>query len=119
MLYNLDGDEMDGVPSKRQTAFNRWRGRLSDQQYQRIVDAVNSYIDGKDYFISSFIPGQDWVGTVYEPIEAACDHNRESSSYFFGLIVWLTVIERADEWIFKMADKNTEDIMGTTYFKKR
>ncbi len=120
MLFNIDGDEMRGIPVSRREAFDRWRGKLSDPQYNSIVDAINDYIDQSGGgFTSSYIPGRDWAGTVYEPLESACDNHRESSKYFFGLIVWLTVINRNDEWYFMMADKNADDTLGTKYWRKR
>lgn len=120
MLFDMNDNEMEGIPEKRREASNRWRGKLSDEDYVNIVAAINEYIDGSGgNFTSSYIPGPDWAGTVYEPLEAACDYDRESSGYFFGLIVWLTVIERSDKWHFVMADKSADDALGTKYWRKR
>jgi hypothetical protein len=62
---------------------------------------------------------KDWIGTVYEPLYYARHQNQEHAGWFFGLIVWKALIERDDAWYFKPSDKDGDDVLGTTYFRKR
>ena len=60
MLFDMDDNEMEGIPEKRKEAFNRWRGKLSDEDYKSIVAAINRYIDrSSGSFTSSHVPGAD------------------------------------------------------------
>lgn len=56
--------------------------------------------------------------TPFQPLYIACNKSVEQSALFFGLIVWVTVMERQDDWYFKPADKEAEDIIGMTYFHR-
>ena len=41
---------------------------LSASDYQNVIDALNQKVDLSDINTSSWIPGNDWTGTVYEPL---------------------------------------------------
>ena len=67
MLYSLDsGSEITSIPHRHD--FDRWRRGLSDSEYKAIVDELNSRINGTEIQTSSWMPGADWAGTVFEPI---------------------------------------------------
>ena len=120
MLYSLDDKEITDIPKRRQREFNMWRSNLPDSDYEAVVEAINEYINAVDSdkpFVSSFIPGSDWTGTVYEPLYIACGRSVEQAGWFFGLIVWQVMIDHPEEWVFKPADKDG-DILGTTYWRK-
>lgn len=120
MLYSIDDKLITDIPRRRQADFNAWLSNLVDSDYDAVVDAINEYVDGvppDKPFVSSFIPGSDWTGTVYQPLYIACGQSEEQSGWFFGLIVWKVMIDREEDWMFKLADKE-DDILGTTYWRR-
>src|SRR5437773_4011963 len=79
---------------------------------------LNSRISGDEIHTSSWMPGTDWSGTVFEPIYSAaclCDH--DSSAKFFGLILWEVVKDHDKTWSYWRYDKNGIPIKGLTYFR--
>ena len=120
MLYSLDDKEITDIPKRRQREFNMWRSNLVDSDYEAVVEAINTYVDAvppDEPFVSSFIPGSDWTGTVYQPLYIACGQSEEQSGWFFGLIVWQVMIDHPEGWLFKLADKE-DDVLGTTYWRR-
>jgi len=118
MLFSIDDKQMSGIPRSRREQYNAWRSNISDGNYNSIVDSINDYVDNHDYFTSSFIPKAIWGDEPCRPLLDACYQNEEHAGFFFGLIVWLTIIHHPEEWVFKLADKDTDDIFGTTYWKR-
>jgi len=117
MLYSIDEDKpINYVPHERN--FRIWRSRLSDPEYQAIVIELNSRISGNEVQTSSWIPGSDWSGTVWEPIYTkACQGNETESGLCFGLIVWVVMMERPEAWAFGRYEKDGIPIRGLTYFR--
>ena len=67
MLYSIDtGKYVEKLPHKKE--FDRWMKNLSASDYQNVIDALNQKVDLSDINTSSWIPGNDWTGTVYEPL---------------------------------------------------
>ena len=63
------------------------------------------------------MPGNDWAGTVYEPLYYACGRNETQSGLFFGLIVFKVLMERTDYvWGFGRFEKDGVAIRSMTYF---
>ncbi|MDD3137755.1 MAG: hypothetical protein PHX08_02135 [Lachnospiraceae bacterium] len=116
MLYSVDtGKYVGKLPHK--TDFNRWMKKLPISAYQRIIDELNTKIDASDINTSSWIPGANWNGTVYEPIFHACDDNKDASGLFFGLILFYLLMTRQDVvWGFGKYEKDGKPIRGITYF---
>ena len=130
MLYSIEQDgykAMNHVPHKED--FDRWMSNLSRDDYDRIYGELHSVFDessrkrdegsnepGAGVETSSFIPGSDWTGTVWEPIWHACERDVDRAALFFGLIVWKVVMEHPDPWAFGryLTDRG---IQGTTYFR--
>ncbi|MGO8703782.1 MAG: hypothetical protein ACLQVA_08175 [Candidatus Brocadiia bacterium] len=117
-LWSLDEKKIGAIPRRRQKQFQIWKSRVNPAQYQAVVAAINDHCDTHPVFTSSFIPGSDWTDTVYEPLYEACQGDQEHAGWFFGLIVWETMIRRPEKWYFKPAEKDSEDVLGMTYFKK-
>jgi hypothetical protein len=117
MLFNINDVEMRHVPHQQEYA--EWMAQLSNVDHDAVVSAINAYIDPRDWFVSSFIPGQDWTGTVYAPLYAACRQSKKHSGWFFGLICWQTVIYRTDSWYFDEADSSFDGILGKKYWRKK
>lgn len=116
MLYSINsGKYIEKLPHKKE--FYSWMKNLPAQDYQKIVEALNNKIDESEINTSSWIPGSNWTGTVYEPIYHACGDNEEAAGLFFGLILFNLLMERQDAvWGFGRYEKNGVPIRGTTYF---
>lgn len=117
MLYSIESDSyIDWIPHRQD--YDRWRDGLSDAEYQAIYDELYSRIDGSQIETSSWIPGSDWTGTVFQPIyEKACQYDERASAKFFGLILWHAVLEHDDVWAFGRYKLGDVPIEGLTYFR--
>lgn len=117
MLYSIDsGEIIKEIPHKKD--YLRWRSRLTEAEYQAIVDELNSRIDGGEIHTSSWIPGDDWAGSVFDPIyQKACDQNPSESGLCFGLFLWVVLHEHDETWAFGRYEKDGIPINGLTYFK--
>ena len=80
--------------------------KLSAEDYKAIIDELNSRIDGSDINTSSWIPGNDWTGTVFQPLYYASNKNIEASGLFFGLLLFDLMIQRIDVWGFGRYEKD-------------
>lgn len=98
--------------------YDAWKKQLSPAEYEAIFDELDRRISTGDIHTSSWIPGADWIGTVFQPIyETACHHDEEAAAKFFGLILWHVMLERDEAWGFDRYEKNNVPIEGLTYFK--
>ena len=116
MLYSVDsGTYIKSLPHKRQ--YDAWRKRISDNDYDAICEKLMSYFDQSEVNTTSWIPGNDWTDTVYEPIYHACGDNAESAGLFFGLIVFKMLMDNDERvWSFGRYKKDEIPIKGMTYF---
>jgi len=117
MLYSIDSESfIDTIPHRPD--YDRWRKRISDTDFDAICDELNSRIGGKEIETSSWIPGADWTGTVFQPIyEDACDYDATAAAKFFGLIVWKVFRDHDDTWSFGRYKLRDIPIAGLTYFR--
>jgi hypothetical protein len=117
MLYSIEeGKIINYIPHESDYQF--WHDQLSDSEYQAIVDELNNRIDGTDIQTSSWIPGSDWTGTVFDPIYSkACSNNVTESGLCFGLFVWVVMMNRPETWAFGRYEKDGIPIRGLTYFQ--
>lgn len=118
MLFSVDDTQnpIQHIPHHRE--YRVWRSRLSETQFQRIVTKLNSMIDSDEVHTSSWMPGSNWRGTVFEPIwNIACRGNDAAAALCFGLILWEVMMLRPDEWSFGRFEKNGTPIEGMTYFR--
>ena len=116
MLYSIDsGKYVSRIPHKKD--FDKWMKNLSDEDYKKIEDELNSKIDENDVNTAGWLPGDDWRGTVYEPIYKVCAKNVTQSGLFFGLIVFNILMNREDKvWGFGRFEKDGKQIASMTYF---
>ena len=117
MLYSIDsGSYITNVPYRRE--YEVWRGRLSDAEFQAIYSELHSRIDGSQIETSSWIPGANWEGSIFQPIyDMACQQDEAASAKFFGLILWKVVMEHKQVWAFGRYEKDGVSIEGLTYFR--
>lgn len=119
MLYSVpDLGRITHIPHSRD--YQHWRAaldRTDPQAYRRIHDWLDSRFETHEVDTSSWIPGADWTGTVFEPIYHACGENPEVAALFFGLLVWQVVMDRDDCWSLGRYEKEGIPIRGMTYFR--
>lgn len=116
MLYSIDSLKfITGNP--HQDFFDQCRSKLTDAEYDAIVHELNQRISGDKVHTSCWMPGSDWVGTVFEPLERICGGDRDASGRLFGLIVWKVFQDRPDTWSFGRYEMNNLPIKGMTYFR--
>ena len=117
MLYSVDScSYVENIPHARD--FDIWRSRLTDSQVAAIRDELRSRIDDDEILTSSFIPGNDWSGTVFQPIyEDACRCDAEAAARCFGLFLWAEMMEHPDVWGFGRVPVRGVEIQGMTYFR--
>lgn len=117
MLYSIDtGKIIKKIPYFQD--YKKWRNRLTDAEYTAIYEELRSHILGSEIETSSWIPGSDWTGTVYQPIyDKACDQDVNTSAKFFGLIVWHVFMEHDEWWSFGRFQLGNIPIDGLTYFR--
>lgn len=81
MLYSVP--DLKGIESVPRTVEYRRGCTVLDevdlQAYQRIHDELHARSDGREVDTSSWIPGSDWTGTVFQPIYEACGEDQRSS----------------------------------------
>lgn len=108
MLSSINYDLVKTVWHK--PFFDASKSRLTLEAYQLMVDELNKIVQNSidtksDIVVSSFIPGSDWSGTVWDPIYSkACGNDEEYSAKFFGLLVCQVLIDREETWYFIKQD---------------
>ena len=90
---------------------------MSNHEYDAIYRELNTLISGDKIHTSSWIPGSNWSGTVYAPIYQAANQDEELAAKYFGLILWVVVIEHHDTWSSGHYEKDGIPIKGRTYFR--
>ena len=87
MLYSLKSESyMADVPHRNN--YDIWRGRLSDAEFNAVYDELNSRVERSNIETSSWIPGSDWDGTVFQPIlEVACQNNADAAGRFYWTMI--------------------------------
>lgn len=117
MLYSFDSNQyiMD-IPHRRE--FDIWRSRLTDEQFDAIRTDLLRRIEGGEVHTSSWMPGSDWTGTVFESIYThACRRDINASGRCFGLFLWVVMMDHPEVWGFGRYEKDGIPIEGLTYFR--
>lgn len=118
MLFGTNDVQKRFIPNLRQEQWNEWRRNISTEDYEAIARQINNYCNACSVFVSSHIPAKIWGNKLCRPLLEACYNNEENADFFFGLIVWQTLIERKDEWYFLLADKDGDEVLGTKYWRR-
>lgn len=86
MLFDLDGNQITGIPHKAD--YDRWiRGVTMDEQ-TAIIDAIHNKIADKVIFNASYLPGSDWTNTPFQPLYEACNRDETNAAYFYGMVIY-------------------------------
>jgi hypothetical protein len=101
--------------------FSMFKTHSRDKYYNQVYDALDEAAeDSNGWLMSSYIPGEDWTNTPYQPLYSclgeAYDYEQwDCARKFFGLFLCKVLIQRGDEWdAFPKAEK--ED--GTLYRRR-
>ena len=119
-LYSISGQgrtrEITYIPHEAQ--FNMWRSRLTPDQIETIHRQLRAMIDGNEVHTAGWMPGNDWTGTVWDPIfTTACRRDTVASGLCFGLFVWEVMRDHPDAWSFGRYEKDGIPIRSLTYFR--
>lgn len=117
MLISIESSKpITRIPHAKE--YRAWMARLSAAERDAIFAELESRVSGGEVHTSSWIPGNDWQGTVFQPIyEKACNHNVEASGLCFGLMVWEMFMRHEANWSFGRYEKHGLPIKGLTYFR--
>jgi len=119
MLYSVpDMRRIERIPHEAE--YRQCRDaldRLGADAFRRIYEELSSRFDARQVDTSSWIPGSDWTGTVFQPIYHACHEDEVAAGMFFGLMVWQVVMDREDCWSFGRYEREGILIRGMTYFR--
>jgi len=124
MLFSIYGKEIKDIFHKND--FDIMKGNIPKNDMIKIKDELNILIkkayddvdNDKNILTSSWVPGKDWTGTVYESIyKNGAGNDFGLAAKLFGLILMETFIEQKEEWVFMKADN--DQISGSYYFKKK
>ena len=98
--------------SKHTDNFRQCRARLTQPEYNAIVDWINGQIstiaNGEEITDSSWLPGQDWSGMPLDPLFTACGADEKLAGMYWGVLLWNCFVSHELDWFFKTKDK-TED----------
>ena len=97
--------------------FYSWMDKLDYDKYEKIVGVLNTMIDEDEIHTSGWMPGSNWIGTVFEPIYLAMEKNEKKAGLFFGLIVYKVFMDRSDTWACGKFELSGINIGSLTYFR--
>jgi hypothetical protein len=117
MLYSVDTcDYVRTIPHKKE--YQVWKKQLPKSDFEAIETELTNRLNTSRIETSSWIPGADWTGTVFQPIfEKACKYDEEAAAQCFGLILWEILINHPAIWSFGRYKKGQTPIKGMTYFR--
>jgi hypothetical protein len=102
------------------TEYERWQAGLSRSERDAILEELDRRIDDSEVRTSSWLPGADWSGTVFQPIyDRACNRNPDAAALCFGLMLWEVMQRRPERWAFGRYELEDVPIEGLTYFMLR
>lgn len=116
MIYSLNAEKfLYSIPYIEQ--YNLCRANLREEDYEAITAHLNKFVEETQIQTSSWIPGANWEGTVFEPIYSdACFCDPNLSAKFFGQLLWEVIMNDEKVWTFGRYEKDGIPIDGLTYF---
>ncbi|GGG05423.1 hypothetical protein [Paenibacillus abyssi] len=119
MILSVEsGKEINCVPHR--TEYEKWLKKLQkfdNTAYDQVRKVLNNIADLNEVITSSWIPGHDWHGTVYQPLYYALGYDDISAAKFYGLILFEVILHRPETWGFGRYSKDGRPIKGMTYFR--
>ncbi|MBE7148120.1 hypothetical protein B5P41_04575 [Bacillus sp. SRB_28] len=90
---------------------------LSSEDLDRITYVLNQMINEDEIHISGWMPGSNWMRTVFEPIYHVCNRNQTQAALFVGVIVYKVFMDREEIWACGRFDLHGKNIKSLTYFR--
>jgi hypothetical protein len=122
-LYYINGGDLQVAASVPHDSENRpLISNIPPQELAAIIDELNRRIDEvvdspTELITAGWIPGNDWTGTIWEPIFTACRYNFDRSGMVFGALVFEVMMNRPEDWSLGKYQVNGRDIGSNTYFR--
>ena len=119
-LYSIDdhGEHHEVMHIPHQAEFDAWCSQITPSHLGEIRAELQRMIAGDEIHTSSWMPGSDWTGTVWEPIYTnACQYDTVAAGLCFGLFVWEAFMGHSAAWSFGRYEKDGIPIQGMTYFR--
>lgn len=124
LIWIDDLRNISDVPRTRKKFFYDGKARLDADEYQTLVDYMNSVID-KDTKNKEFIvPGWDapgsWENLPLQIIwEKVYPNDFESCAKWYGLLTMAVMIDRPETWYATKTDFGNNKYEKTTYWQKK
>lgn len=113
MIFYLDETEARTTP--RPETLGLLESRMNKSEIAKARAEIKKKIEGTRIQTSSWMPGSDWTGTVFQPIfEKAAMKNQTLAAQIFGLLVF--DVFRCDDQKWYVI--RTEDVKGLVYFQE-
>lgn len=119
MLIGMtSGGEIRRMPYERE--YKGYLSPITDKERQEAKTALNAMIGQTEIQTSSWMSGNDWLGTVSQPIgETTARQSHEGGAKCFRLFVVKIFIERRETWTSGRFEKDGIPLRGRTYFSPR
>lgn len=79
--------------------YKQYMAAMSPEEIATIKARLNEMIEGTEIQTAGWMPGRDWMRTVFEAIYfKATKQSYSASAKCFGLMVWETFMERPEIW---------------------
>lgn len=115
MLYSLRSESyLTNVP--HQLEYDSWRALIDADEFSAVYAELHTSAGITKVLTSSWLPGHDWEGTVFQPIAEAFPCDPVAAGMFYGLILWKVLLDRDEVWAFDRYEKDGVPIRGMTYF---
>jgi len=109
------------IPYERD--FDIIKDRLSESDIQEMKTEINRRIDNSNestkdrlIFTAGWTGSDDWVDTSLMKLYKACGNNIELSGKMYGILCWIIVQERPENWTSGRFENKGVDIKSRTYF---
>jgi hypothetical protein len=118
VLYKILGNKEIKVSKlPYETEYNKRKKFIKQEEFDSIIEELNNRIDGGEVHTSSWIPGSNWYGTIFEPLYHACGGDEKEAAKFFGQILYRVMMDRDEHWAYDRFERNGVPIKGLTYFR--
>ncbi|MCA9587129.1 MAG: hypothetical protein KC657_17495 [Myxococcales bacterium] len=85
---------------------------MTPEQFDAAVARINRLIDagGAEIASAGWLPGNDWLGTPFDPLRSvAARYNEDVAARFIGLVVWYAVMNRPEMGLGALREEGQGD----------
>ena len=118
LIEMMTGHAVTTVPYAKE--YSAFLAKMTSSEITAIIIELNSKIDGTEIQTAGWMPGNDWTGTVFQPIyEKAAKRDSSAAARSFGLMVWEVFMNRPEIWTSGRFENRGEPIGSRTYFQPK